>query len=137
MKQIIFSVIFSLCCLSISWAEPVLIANSSITTAEISRSDVAKIFLGKKKKNHAGEHVTAFVLKEGPTHEQFVKKIVRKTPSQFATHWKRKVFTGKGQALKTAGSEAEMVELVKKTPGGLGYIDSTTDATGVNQVTIK
>lgn len=137
MKRYIYIGLFIICCSGITWAEPIMIVNPSVSTVEISRSDVAKIFLGKKKSWDNGEKITAFLLKGGSVHSTFVKRIVRKTPAQFSTHWKRMVFTGKGQALTTVVSEQEMIDSLKNTPGAVGYIDSSTEHDGVNIIKIK
>lgn len=42
MKKILYIALLSICCFSVSWAEPVLIANPSISSNEVKRSDVAK-----------------------------------------------------------------------------------------------
>ena len=136
MKQTIIAIILILLSAS-SWAEPVLIVNPSVADTELKRSDVAKIFLGKKKKWPSGEKVTAILLKDGNVHQQFIKTIVRKTLSQFSIHWKRMVFTGKGQALKTVASEAEMIETIKNAPGAVGYIDSDTLSDDLKTITIR
>lgn len=136
-KRIFYIGLFILCSSGLVWAEPVLIANPSVSTSQLSRSHVAKIFLGKKKTWDGGEKITPALLKGGAVHTRFVKKVIRKSPSQFNTHWKRLVFTGKGQALKTVASEQEMVDFVSQTAGAVGYVDAGTDLSGVKTIPIK
>ena len=115
----------------------VLIANSDVPVDSISASDVEKIFLGKQTSWSNGSKIHFLTLKEPTTHETFLKSYVGKSPSQFKTFWKKQVFTGKGKMPKTAGSGQEMIDLVTKTSGAIGYVAAGTDLGGAKTLSVQ
>jgi ABC-type phosphate transport system substrate-binding protein len=48
------------------------------------------------------------------------------TPQQFTNHWRKIVFSGTGKEPRTFDSESELVAFVARTPGAIGYVDSST-----------
>lgn len=110
-------------------AEVRLIANPSISADQVSATNVKNFFLGKSTKWDSGQRVICLVMDDANTvHEEFLKNLVQKTPSQFSAHWRKAVFTGTGEPPASVNSTQDMVSKVIATPGGLGYIDGATDA---------
>ncbi len=136
-KYILIALLIFLFSVTRAWSESIMIVNESVSVDELTRSDAAKIFLGKKKSWDNGHKIIAVTLKKGSTHNEFIKKIVKKNSSQFAIYWKRMVFTGRGQALKTFDSEQDLVSFIAQNPGSTGYISKDTPHPGVKQVAIK
>ena len=99
-------------------------------TDEIDTKLVKKIYLGKTKKFPSGGQVIPLELDNGDTKEAFLKSVVGKSESQYKAYWSKLVFTGKGQAPRTADSDNEVIELVSKNPNLIGYIsdDSINDS---------
>ena len=60
----------------------VVIANPELRVDSLTKSDVAQIFLAKKKMV-AGETVKVVVSRVSATHEAFLDKYIGKTPYQF------------------------------------------------------
>ncbi len=87
----------------------------------LSKSDLKKIYLGRKTKLSDGTAVIPVALRKGETHEEFLSEIVNKTPSQFRIYWKRAIFTGKNNAIKIFSSEDEARDFIESTPGAIGY----------------
>ena len=100
--------------------DTVVVASSSIPGKTLDRSDIKAVFLGKKSQI-GGENVVVVTLDHGEVHQEFLKEVVGKTSSQFSTHWKRIVFTGKGRMPRAFKSEAELLSYVSKTKGAVGY----------------
>lgn len=118
-------------------AESIMIVNEASPVSEISSSDAAKIFLGKKKNWENGDKIIPATLGQGAVHEDFLKTVVKKTPAQFSTYWKKIVFTGRGQAPKMFTSEKDLAAFVAETPGATGYIDKATPHPGAKEVILK
>ena len=119
-----------------------LVANSSVPGDALSKNDVRAIFLGKKS-SVSGQNVVIVTLKQGDAHKDFLKSVVGKTPSQFSSHWKRIVFTGKGKMPKAFKTEEELLTFVANTRGGIGYVsgavssDSRVKGGSVKVITIQ
>ena len=72
-------------------------------------------------------------LKGGRTHDDFLKKYLGKSSSQFQRYFRTLVFTGKGSIPKSFDSEEAVVGFVTGTDGAIGYISNGT-ATGSAKV---
>ena len=87
----------------------------------LSKKQVRHIFLGKRQTWDDGQRMVIASLKEGTTHVQFLKEWVGMTPNQFRTHWRKRVFTGKGTMPTWLQTEQEQIGFVQSTPGAIGY----------------
>lgn len=90
--------------------------------AEISKSDVSKIFLGKAKKFPGGETAMP-VTQEAGVKDEFNDKVLSKSSAQVKAFWSKLVFTGKGTPPKELASDDEVKNMVSKNPNLIGYID--------------
>ncbi len=136
-RVIIFSytiLIFS-CCLAC--AECLVIVNDSVTQTSLSKEDVMRAFLGKKKKWNDGQKIYLAVLKKGPIHEEFVTTYVNKTPSKFSSFWKIATVSGTGHPPKSFKTEADLLNYVTSKKGALGYISPNTPVEGVKTLSIN
>ena len=88
---------------------------------DLSKKEVRNIFLGKTQTWNDGQRMIIASLKEGQTHVQFLKEWVGMTPNQFRTHWRKRVFTGKGSMPTWLKTEQEQRTFVESTPGAIGY----------------
>jgi ABC-type phosphate transport system substrate-binding protein len=124
MNKKIFVILLSLIIFSgISFAtEFKIIANSNVLIDSIKESDLKKIFLGKKTLWKNDMRIIPVLLDDKDVHNSFIRKILKKTPSQFLTYWKRMVFTGRAKNIKTLKDEQAVSNYVTVTKGAIGYI---------------
>jgi ABC-type phosphate transport system substrate-binding protein len=121
-----------------AYAEDVIvICNEYVVVDTLNRNDVKKIYLGRKTRWDGGEKITFAALKGGQAHELFLKLYVGKTPFQFANHWKKKAFTGKGKVPKSFSTPEELIEYIDQTHGAIGYIPSSAYQNQIKSITIK
>lgn len=113
-----------------------IIANSSVSAASVSTSELKGIFLGTSA-TLAGTHVDPVFEKGGATHEAFLKDYLGKSDAALQTYYRSLVFTGKGSMPKMLASDAEVVAYVAKTKGAIGYVSSAAATTGVKTLEIK
>ena len=116
-----------------AWAEFAVIAHPSVA-ADVTKEDVAKIFLAKSKKLPGGEAGSPLNLKQGDAaRESFEKSVLGKSPSQVKAYWSTLIFTGKAVPIEEATSDADVVAKVAANPGAIGYVDASavTDAVSV------
>jgi len=100
-----------------------LITHPNTDTAEISRSTARAVFSMRRQIWPDGAAIRVFVFPDKhKLHKAFAKQLLGVFPHQLRRAWDRKVFSGTGQAPDTVQSEAEMIEMIKKTPGAIGYI---------------
>lgn len=118
-------------------AGPILIAHPGVPAGALSAGDVQSVFLGKTANWTDGSSVKLCSLSDGPTADAFLKDVVKKSPKQFSTFWKKAVFSGTGEMPAEFGTEAELVAHVAATPGAVGYIDEATPHDGVKVIAIQ
>jgi ABC-type phosphate transport system substrate-binding protein len=121
-------------------AAETVIANAGAGASELSSNDLGAMYEGKKANWPGGAKVVLVTQPDASAHESFLKTHVGKSPSQFATAWKKLVFTGKASAPITCANDAEVVATVAKTPGAVGYVSDPAAAAGnagVVVVTVK
>ncbi len=129
MKKILF-VILILFVIGVTFAhaDVVIIINSKSDVSSIDKNTIKDIYLGKKTKWSDDTQVMFVTLQKGAIHQTFLKKIVKKNPSQFKSFWRQKLFLGKtGKLPIVCESMDEVINYVAANPGSIGYISSTND----------
>lgn len=117
-----------------AWSEIAVIVHPSIYETA-SASDISRIFLGKSKHLPGGTKVIPVNLERGNViRKEFNDKALGKSDPQLLSYWSRLVFTGKAQPPRDAGSEIDVLELVKNNPNTIGYISAAQVTTGVKVI---
>ncbi len=106
-------------------AQVVVIANKSVEIEKISKEELNDIYLIRTTIWDDGRYITVYDLKENNKSKQTFYTYLGKSNSYFKKKWMRLQLTGEGFPPKTIGSEYEILELVSKTPGAIGYIDAS------------
>ncbi len=102
-------------------ADPIMIGSPDIIETNLSTREIRDIYLGKKRKWQDNTEITITVIYKSETHNQFVKKYLRKTPAQFINYWKHLVFVGKGRFPYAFKNEKDMIGFIGKSKGFIGY----------------
>jgi ABC-type phosphate transport system substrate-binding protein len=118
-------------------AGPIVIAHPGVTETALSGGQVKDIFLGNSAQWSSGTRVVLCMLDDNEVSRAFLTSRVGKSHKQFATFWKKAVFSGTGAMPNDFASEAEMAAFVAKTVGAVGYIDETTPHDGVKVIAVN
>ncbi|MCC2615181.1 phosphate ABC transporter substrate-binding protein [Aestuariibacter halophilus] len=114
-----------LLCASPAFAGYVVIVNAG-NGAEVSMSDVKKIYLGKKGAFSNGENAIPITLSEGDAvRGQFNDGVLNKNEGQYVAYWSKMVFTGNGVPPREVATMQEVKDLVAKNPSTIGFIDES------------
>lgn len=103
-----------------------VIANSG---TPVSRGDVREIFLGEKTLDGA---VKLVPVDNATAQEEFLAKVMKMEASKYTASWTKKTFRDGVSPPPIKGGDAEVIQFVKTTPGGVGYV--TTSPAGVTVV---
>ncbi|MCJ8347181.1 substrate-binding domain-containing protein [bacterium] len=87
MKHFIYLILASLVLINVSQAELVLVVHKNFPKDSISKGDLKKIYVNKKKRWSHGGSIVRSVLKKGKTHKTFCK-MIKKSPSKLKRFWK-------------------------------------------------
>ena len=118
-------------------AQVVVIANPSVSVADVSKADLRDVFTGASSSLKGRVQVTPVLLKQGTLHEEFLGLYIGKSDSGFRAGWRSILFSGQGVMPKTLDSEAAVVEYVAHTAGAIGYIGRGTPHDGVKILAVR
>ena len=114
-----------------------LIANPNVAATSVTADELKGVFLATRSSLSDGSHVEPVLLKDGPTHEAFLKDYIGKTEAAFETYYRSLVFTGKASMPKALASDADVVAYVAKTKGAIGYVSPGAATAGVKTLEVK
>lgn len=102
----------------------VVIANPAVADATLTDKEVQNAYLGKKTQWRDGRGMSLVTTSDNRVHESFLKRFIKKTPSQFRIFWKRMEFTGQGVTPRELATEEDVITHVKNTDGAMGYVSA-------------
>ena len=118
-------------------AQVIVIANSSVKAADVSKGDLRDVFSGSSSSLKDGSHVSPVLLKEGATEDEFLSAYVGKSDAAFRASWRSLVFSGQASMPKQLDSETAVVEYVGHNSGAIGYISKATPHEGVKVLAVR
>lgn len=105
-------------------AEVEVITSPDRAEVVLDRSLLRALFTMRVRQWPDGTAARVFVLPDNAaTHDRFCREILGTYPYVLRNTWDRGVFTGTGFAPERVGSEAEMLDKVRRTRGAIGYVD--------------
>ena len=108
-----------------SFADVVVVVSSQNPVQTLSRAELTDIYLGRLNRLPNGTPVVPIDLREGtPTHGEFYRDYLGKTPAQIKAHWSKLIFTGRGQPPRSVSSDGAAADIVAEGPHAIGYLDA-------------
>lgn len=104
-------------------------------TPPLSAAALRSIFTMRLTLWPDGSRIQVLVLQDDhPLHRQFSKSVLGLFPYQLRQTWDRGVFSGTGKAPTQVDSETEMLQMLKTTPGAIGYLIQQQTLEGIHLV---
>lgn len=138
-KTIILLTLFSLCASVLGFSRNfAVIVHTDNPTETLTSKDLQKIFLGEKTTWPDGQPLKLAALKNGDTHKEFLKNIVKIKPMKFTMHWKHKIFTGSstGSHINFFKTESKLKDYIKANPTVIGYISNNAIDKTIKEIKI-
>ncbi len=110
--------------ISNAYADLYIIANKELPTAQLEKSDIAAIYLLKKKRWENGEDIMPINLPataDGRNH--FTAEIFDSTPEKLGSYWDKMLFKGETPPV-TQNSEQAVIMFVERIKGAIGYVET-------------
>ena len=115
-----------------------VIVNAANPTTQLTREEVSRLFLRKVlswKTGGAAEPVDQSPA--SPVRQSFTKAVHHKDVAQIRGYWQQILFTGQGAPPIEKANDEEVIELLAKIPGAIGYVSSAaTLGSGVKAIRI-
>jgi len=101
---------------------PKILLNKEVGITTLDSAYLSQIFAMQVRKWPNGLAIQVFILpSESELHREFVINKLKIQAHQLDRIWNRMLFTGTGKAPSVVDTQAEMIEMIKKTPGAIGY----------------
>ena len=104
-------------------AEMVVVMNANSSIVNVSREQVADVFLGRSKSLANNEKIIPLESKEDDkNYIDFHENVTRKNSTQLKAHWAKMVFAGKAAPPKEVLPE-EAIKLLEGSRDYIAYVD--------------
>jgi hypothetical protein len=118
-------------------AQAIVIANPSVKSSEVSKSDLREVFTGAASSLSDGSHVNPVLLKSGTVSDEFLSAYIGRNDAAFRAGWRSLVFSGQATMPKSLDSDAAVVEYVAHNAGAIGYISKASPHEGVKVLAVR
>ena len=105
-------------------ADLYIIANKDLSIEKLEKSDIAAIYLLKKKHWENGEDIMPINLPataDARTH--FTAQVFDSTPEKLGSYWDKMLFKGETPPV-TQNSEQAVIMFVERIKGAIGYVET-------------
>jgi ABC-type phosphate transport system substrate-binding protein len=103
-----------------------VIVNASNPISTIPRAQLSAIFLKKLSRWPSGiDVVPVDQLAESTVREQFSHAVLGKNTAYVIRYWHRLIFAGRGIPPREVGGDEDVIEIVRKERGAIGYVTRT------------
>jgi len=106
-----------------SSAEVAVIANPSVPVDHISSTELLDLYAGDIKEWGNGAPIVVLDLKPKSTIKDAFYAYLGKSSSRMKSIWMKNMLSGEGQPPKAEPTERDILEVVAKTPGAIGYVN--------------
>ena len=111
-----------------------VIVNSSVPVTSLSKADLSLLFLKKmtsyQKWGNAGKVVPVDLAADSETRIAFTKAVHQKAVTAIKAYWQQQIFSGRGTPPVEVTSDADMIAMVSKTAGAIGYVTAGASLPG-------
>ncbi len=108
-----------------------VVAHPAVPADTLSHQQLRRIYLGKTTRWEDGRSIHPVLFHGEPTHGDFVREVLGRSPESFSVYWKRMVFTGKGRPPLAFERAAALADYVRQTPGAIGFLPAPADTAGL------
>jgi len=124
MKKLIYISIFLFNIYTAS-AQVAVIAHKGTPNIKINKTTILDFYTGDIRKWSDGNPVVVFDLKNKSDVKIEFYKFLGKSTSRMKSIWLKRMLSGEGDPPESLASEEEMLKKVEKTPGAIGFVDSS------------
>ena len=113
-------------------------ANNAAAPDSMSKAQVEDIFLKKTTRWENGQAVVPIDLAAGNrARDEFSNDFLNRDVTAVKSYWQKQIFSGRATAPVELGSEAEVLEFVRKFPAAIAYVsDGASIPEGVKVIKV-
>jgi hypothetical protein len=72
-----------------------------------------------------------------PVRRQFTDEVLRRPVEAIRRYWQQRIFAGRGVPPPEMESDEDVISLVRREEGAVGYISASVPLTGVKVLTVR
>lgn len=107
-------------------ADLAVIAHENFTVDTLEMQQLRSIYSGDSQYVNEIRIIPLDQLVNSENYSNFYSAVITKPMAQIISHWSKLIFTGKGQAPISLGSDQSIIKFVKDNPSAIGYVNSTS-----------
>lgn len=108
---------------SVAHADIYVVVNAVNTVSTLSQNEALDLFMGRNRHFLGGKNAQTFDLaRNSPARETFYKLLTGMEMAQVNSYWARLMFSGQTLPPQVLGSEDAMLDVLRRTPGAIGYL---------------
>lgn len=109
------------------FADIVIISNATLGNKQISKDNICNLYLGNAVTLPGVKDVTVVDQDSAQSIKPlFYKSVCNVELPDLNAKWTKKVFTGEARRPISLKDDLEVISFVRKTPGSIGYVNSTS-----------
>jgi len=116
-----------------------VVAHAAVGVSELTASAANRLFLKQEKSFSSGTAaVPVNLAKTSPVRAAFSQAVHGRAVGAIEQYWQQQLFSGRETPPDAKAGDAAVLEFVKATPGGIGYVSASASIpAGVIVITIK
>ena len=104
-------------------ADIFVIVNAASPVRSLTNKETVDLFMGRTRLYANGDHVFVCDLpRESGVRADFYRLMTGLSQAQINSYWARLMFSGQVMPPQAFGSEQEILDVVKRNPGAIGYV---------------
>lgn len=126
------------CCILQSAAANTVVVNNSVAPDKLTPAQLRSIFTMRQIQWPDGSPIYVVVLPDNsPEHQRFSREQLRMFPYQLSNIWDRQSFSGTASRPQLATDKAHMLQILRITPGSIGYVENYEPDPAIKEVRIE
>jgi len=115
-----------------------LIVHPSVSVDRITPAEVSDLFLKKTERWPDGSRAFPVdQVESASVRASFSREVLDRAVSAIKAYWQQRIFSGRDVPPPEKGSDRDVVEFVRATPGAVGYVSAGTALDGVKTLRLE
>ena len=114
-----------------------VVVNADVQVQELTTRELADIYLGYKRHWDNGTRIRLSLLEDTIKQKDFLQLVTGRNPSQFWSHWRNIVFSGRGLMPEVFTNESSLVKYIAANKGTIGHITQSGLTRGLEVKTLR
>ena len=133
-----FIVFFSAAPSYVSAVEVIINSSKQLPSNTLTTYQIRQIYTMRQHYWPSGQAVVVFTLPSDQLiHKQFSKNILKIFPYQLDRMWRKLTYSGLGKVPIEVNTIDELKNMIKNTPGAIGYVDKLLEGDAFDVIEIK